>query len=893
MMRVEGGPIPEGRVPSSTASCLQDWQGALGKHQRFQSTLTEPEDKFGTIPFSSDDESESSSLANPEEGESAGTGIADEHRINADAFGTPSTWSYGAQIGKARTERTVHVHGRTVPWTFETGRLAKFANGSCTLRSGETTILATASCSSVAHTRREPGFASIPLTVDYREKLYAVGRIPSTYNKREGSPKEHELLTGRRLERAVKGLIPRGYVYPIEVTAAVLSADGGEDPEVLAINATSAALEAANFNWYGPIGGVRVAITREHEIVIAPTPEIAAQGALCSILIGATRSRIVLLELESNEGGVRDEIVINAIKQGVLAARSIIDDASKSGVYREGNAEREGRNAEGMVGADPMAARRVWPSALDAVSRILRSPDGGNCLLRDKLFQAAKFQIAQSLRESGSWRGDHVRVPGSGCVSPTDLDHIFEAAIGTELRRMVLQNGIRPDGRGPIDLRAVSMEADHVPVVHGSSVIDVGQTQVLCTATVGSKSEQQRIESLLGGEGAKQLFVHYSLPDYAVNRGTRGRSERPGGSTIVPIIGGPVAWHEYDRSSFIEKALSPLLPPESEFPFTLRLNTDVLAADGSILAAAVCGNSVALADAGVPLKDTVAGVSFSLLSEAGQWDGEAATANATLCHLADEGSSEIKDGSDSIGTFEILVDPTELEIAVGDMELHVAGTAGGITAIQLEARLPGGIPDAVVIKALERAQTARVRIINHMKRTTLCCFQQQTESSSSSAVESMHESSNRPRFGWTKVPMSVIGAVIGREGSGIRAIESASGAKVHVGEGGDVAIFAPTRKRYQLAYAAIGAAAGTSLVEGNVYEATVVSIKDFGAFVSIPGCDLRALLHISDVSLQRIRSVDDVLKVGDAIEVVFTGRDPRGSLRVSRKAYLLQKQKES
>lgn len=857
----------------------------LGTQRKFQSTkvLEEP-DVQCKIPFFSEDDTEGPNLTKPEANATAETFIDDQ---STDGPKPPPYWADGVERAtESPSKGVVRVQGRQ--WTFETGRLAKFADGSCTLRSGETTVLSTTSCSSVPYLRRDPGFASLPLTVDYREKLYAVGRIPGTYNKREGSPKEHELLTGRRLERAIKSLIPRGYVYPTDVTAAVLSADGGEDPEILAINATSVAFEAAGIPWYGPMGGVRVAITPDNKVIIAPTPEIASR-AICSLLIGATRSRIVLLEMESSEGSVRDELVIQAIKEGLTAVRSIIDDASNSGVYamekRNGMGRRKGVTT---VGADPMAARRVWPAVLDAVSRILRSPEGGDCLTRDRLFQTAKSEIAQSLKDSGAWRGDFVRVPGSGCVSPTDLDHVFEAAIGSELRRMVLQDGIRPDGRGPIDLRAMSIEADHVPIVHGSSVTDVGHTQVLCTATVGSKSEQQKIESLLGGEGAKQLFVHYSLPDYAVIRSTRGRSERPGTSSITPIIGGPVAWHELDRSYFIEKALSPLLPPESRFPFTLRLNTDVLAADGGVVAAAVCGNSVALADAGVPMKELVAGVSLCLLSEAGQWDGEAVAVPSERATVSDDNKGHTDIG-ESIGSYEILVDPTELEVALGDMELQIAGTTTGITAIQLDARLPGGIPDSVVLKAFERAQTARVRMINYMQRTIL------SHNDDSTAIESSVDDDSirpRPRFGWTKVPTSAIGAVIGKEGSGIRAIESASGAKVHVGDAGEVAIFAPTLKQYQSAHAAIGAAAGTNLVVGNVYEATVVSIKDFGAFVSLPDCDLRALLHISDVSLQRIRAVDDVVKVGDAIQVAFTGRDARGSLRVSRKA-VLQKQKEA
>lgn len=576
-------------------------------------------------------------------------------------------------------------------WTLETGRLARMADGACVLRCGGTTVLATASWDPTSfNNRRSASPNAAPLQVDYREKLYAVGRIPGSYNKREGMGKEHELLASRRLDRALRPLLPRGFVYNTDVDTAVLSADGGDDPEVLAINAASAALAVSDIPWGGPLGAVRVVLLGG-EVHINPAPA-TVQGAELRLLVAATRERVVLVEGEGQQVGEAE--LLRALRAGVAAARELLppqhDLAARGG--------RPKRPTD-LAGADPAAARRMADLARAAAARVLADPELGSAA-RAAALAGAKEELTEAMRAAGCWRAEFSRVPGSGCVAGSDVDHAFAAAVGAELRSLVLEQGLRPDGRGLIDLRAVHAEPDHVPVVHGSALFEAGDTQALATVTVGSRSEQQRVESLLGGEASKRLFVHYSLPAFASPGGDRRGP--PGGSMR----------HEMDASAFVENALAPSLPSQADFPFTLRLNAEALGVDGGAPGAAVCGASLALSHAGVPLKALVAAVSVGLVTEGGAWSGEAATAGASDTSDADESAL----WAPAIGRHELLTDPCESEASNGDMELRVAGTATGVTACLLDVRLPGGVPLAVVEEALGRAQVARLRVLAAMEK---------------------------------------------------------------------------------------------------------------------------------------------------------------------------------
>jgi polyribonucleotide nucleotidyltransferase len=776
----------------------------------------------------------------------------------ANSVSSSSSWSAGdtsnSSINTEPVSTAVSMQEDT--WTFEIGRLAKLADGACSVRSGSTTVLTTvASAPGFFFNRRD--LRSIPFIVDYREKLYAVGRIPGTYNKREGAPKEHEMLAARRLERALRPLLPRGYSYATQITASVLSADGSADPEVLAINAASAALAVSDIPWGGPLGAARVAWVNE-KLVINPKPsDINDDQAELSLLVAATEESIVMLEASGRI--VSEEKFIEALRAGVDAARQLLP--AQKALQK---ARNKGKRVAELAGADPAAGRRVSEEAREAADSILRSSDLG-CASRTQALIAAKAAIIETMRAAGCWRAEFARVPGSGCVTNSDVEHAFSAVLGSTMRSLVIQEGLRPDGRGPIDLRRVKIEADHVPVVHGSSVIDAGDTQALCTATVGNISEMQRIESLLGGDDGKRLFVHYSLPDFALVEGVA----RSG------MSGGPLLRHEMDRSSFIERALLPVLPSEDKFPFSVRVNAEALAADGGSGTVAVCGSAVAMTDAGVPLSSLVAAVSVGLMSEGGTWNGEPEK------WLQDEQRPPL-------GQYELITDPTGLEISQGDMELRVAGTAGGITACQLDVQIPGGVPLEVIEEALKRAKVARIRVLGTMEEA-LPNYSHSVghpKIGDTTATAAAGTDKNAAKYGTLRIPMTSIGAVIGKEGSVLRGIEAVNGAKVNIGDGGVLTIFAPSTAQFESARAALRAAAGDTLEPGTVYTGKVVGLKDFGAFIQIPGCDMRALLHISEMAQQRIRAVEDVVKVGDLVKVVFLGRDHRGMLKVSRKAAL-------
>jgi polyribonucleotide nucleotidyltransferase len=762
-----------------------------------------------------------------------------------------SSWLAGITASSANTapiSNTVTVQDDT--WTFEIGRLAKLADGACSLRSGSTTVLTTvASAPGFFFNRRD--LRSIPFIVDYREKLYAVGRIPGTYNKREGAPKEHEMLAARRLERALRPLLPRGYSYATQITASVLSADGAADPEVLAINAASAALSVSDIPWGGPLGVARVAWINGN-LVINPKPkDINDDQAELSLLVAATEDSIVMLEASGNI--ISEEKFIEALRAGVAAARQVLPAQKELATARN-----QGKRVAELAGADPAAGRRVSEVAREAAASILRSSDLGSAS-RTQALIAAKAKIIETMRAAGCWRAEFARVPGSGCVTNSDVEHAFSAVLGATMRSLAIQEGLRPDGRGPIDLRPFTIEADHVPIVHGSAVIEAGDTQALCTATVGNISEQQRIESLLGGDDGKRLFVHYSLPDFALVEGG-GRSG---------MSGGPILRHEMDRSSFIERALSPVLPSEEKFPFSVRINAEALAADGGSSTAAVCGSAVAMTDAGVPISSLVAAVSVGMVSQGGTWNGEPEK------WPADENRPPL-------GQYELITDPTALEISLGDMELRVAGTAEGITACQLDVQIPGGVPLEVVEEALNRAKVARIRALAAME-----------DALSGASTETQSNKKDAPMFGTMRIPPTSIGAVIGKEGSVLRGIEAASGAKVNIGDRGILTVFAPSTAQFESACAALRSAAGDTLNQGQVYTGKVVGVKDFGAFIQIPGCDMRALLHISEIAPERIRAVEDVVNVGDSVDVMFLGRDNRGMLKVSRKAALVKKNENS
>lgn len=727
-------------------------------------------------------------------------------------------------------------------WQFEAGRVARLADGSCLLRVGHTTLLATAVSGRELHRRRDP--LALQFDVEYREKTFAVGRIPSGYNKREGAPKEHEILAGRRVDRALRPLFPKGYAYDTQVSTSVLSADCTLDLDVAAINAASAALMCSDIPWEGPVAAVRVVMDATGKLhVNAPQEGGEAirvkAGPRLRLMVAATQDRVVMVEAEGAQ--VPEAEFARALQLGAREARALLPPQLELAA-----ACGRSKRAALLLGADPAAAKLVEKLALGRVEDILRNADLDKTS-RARALLAAKQEVLQTLRDTGSFRFEQARVAGSGCVSPSDLDHAFTALIMRTLRVLAVQEGLRPDGRGLIDLRDIHCEVDTIPVVHGSALFSRGETQSLCTATVGGKGDEQRTESLMEGEGAKRLAVHYAFPAFSINETYVNGQRREAG-----------------HSSLVERAMLPVLPSAAEFPFPLRLNADTLASNGSSSLAAVCGGSLALADAGVPLRSLVAGVSVGLMTEH-CWDGTAREVGGQAAAAPSGGTGEVREW----GRYELLTDLMGLEDSLGDMDFKVAGSRAGITACQLDVKVLGGVPESVLVEGLERARVARLAILDIMQ-----------------SVMSRERSVHSPYYGVVKVNRDSVGRVIGAGGANIKEVSETTGARCDVSsDSGEVRVYAPSKQQFEAAKTRVLELAGENIQEGQRYPVRVVRLADFGAFVEFES-GVRTLLHISELSQQRVRSVEDVVSLGDTFEVLCLGRDARGHIKISRKALL-------
>ncbi|PSC68371.1 polyribonucleotide nucleotidyltransferase [Micractinium conductrix] len=774
--------------------------------------------------FPLSDEEAAAAAASAAAADAALERLAGQHLVPTDAIATLPRGQSLRQEGEFQGQS----------WAFETGKMARLANGSCMVQAGGTSVLAAATAQAAPWSRRDA--YQLQFEVEYREKLCAVGRIPSTYNKREGAAKEHEVLAARRIDRALRPLFPRGLPFDAALFANVLSADGSADPDVMAISAASAALMCSDLPWAGPVAAARVAVLPGGELVVGPS--VAQQeAAALTLLVAATAERVTMLEAEGAQ--IPEAEFMRALRAGVEAAQALVEPQRLL-------AEQTGRSTRTvqLSGADPAAARRVTEMVAPAVEAILRNAELSKSA-RIQALQEAKEAVLQKLRASGGFRADFARVPGSGCVTQADLEHTFRALVAGTLRRLALDEGWRCDGRGGIDVRSVHCEVDVVPVVHGSALFSRGETQSLCTATVGRRGEQQKTESLMGGEGYKRIFVNYSFPAYAVGETSIGGMRR-----------------EWGHSELCERALLPVLPAENEFPFSLRINAETLASAGSSSMAAVSGGALALADAGVPLKALVAGISVGLFMD-DSWDG--ACGELAGAPVAQAGGAAVP----PVGRYELLTDLQGIEDQTGGMDLKVAGTRTGITACQLDVKLPGGVPLSIVEEALAAAARGRAKILSAME-----------------AALPEERSDSSPTFGSLTVPAGMVGRVIGSGGSNIRQLEEEADVRLDVdGDSGRVAIYAPSQAAYKLAASKVQDVTGESVKEGEVYRGTVTKLFDYGALVTLADSGARALLHISEISPTRVRSIEEALSLGQELEVMCLGRDARG-MRLSRKAVL-------
>lgn len=687
---------------------------------------------------------------------------------------------------------------------FETGKLARFASGAVVVGVKGTKVLVTA----VSNSTLDATADFLPLSVEYREKQYAKGKIPNTYMRREGAPKERELLCGRVIDRSLRPLFPKGYFYDTQITANVLCSDGEQDPDILAINAASAALMCSDIPWNGPVGAVRIGRVRG-TFVVNPDMDELAECDL-SLTYACTETKTMMIEAQARE--ITNKDLIAALKLAHEEAVKLIPPQLRL----SGKLCNQKRVVE-LFSVQSTVVDKVRSLAGKHIQTILDDNRYGK-FERGKAFN----EVEDDVRNILTAEGDDEAVK--------KLSAAFEAVKKQLLRENILRKGLRVDGRSLTDVRSIYSEAALYPTSHGSALFSRGNTQVLCTVTLGPPEDAQKLDSLVGP--FKKLFmVHYSFPPFSINEvGRFGALNR----------------REVGHGTLAEKALIGLLPPEEEFTYSIRVNSDVMASDGSTSMATVCGGSLALMDAGVPIERPVAGVSMGLAS------------------IIDPDSGDIVE-------YKLLTDILGLEDHMGDMDFKIAGTKRGVTAIQLDIK-PQGIPLKIVCEALKPALRARCHIIDEMNKV-LSSPREQNEKS--------------PRGGIINIDKELIRVLIGPSGSTIKSIQTTTGARVYVNSEGAVSIFAANQASYDEAKDMVDAAVGKRDVEvGATYKGVVVTIKDFGAFVELKDRGFQGLLHISELAHHAVSRVGDVVSVGEELSVVVIGRDIRGNLKLSRKALL-------
>jgi len=693
---------------------------------------------------------------------------------------------------------TTTVGDQTI--SFETGKLAGQAGGAVTVSVGESIIFASVTMGGV----RE-GIDFFPLSVEYEERLYASGKIPGSFFRREGRPGTEAILTARLTDRPLRPLFPNGMRNEVQIIMFSISSDGINPLDILAINAASTAVMISDIPWNGPVGAVRIGRV-DGEFVVNPTFEQMNASDL-DLRIAGTRDAILMVECGASE--VPEDAMVAALELGHQSIQPIIDLQLKM----QAELGKEKREATFNLPDDDLA-KKVFERVSGPMTELLDKPltkaefYGGMTTLKDEVVE--EFCTVPE----GASASDY--------PSLASVREAFDQAEQSIVRERILGMGKRPDGRGPKDLREIWAEVNLSPRAHGSGLFTRGETQVMTLATLGTLGEAQEIDSL-SPQDTKRYLHHYNFPPYSVGevRPLRGQSRR-----------------EVGHGALAERALEPVIPAEESFPYTLRLVSEVLSSNGSTSMASVCGSTLALMDAGVPIKAPVAGIAMGLIT-------------------------------DDTGRYKVLTDIQGTEDHLGDMDFKVAGTAEGITALQMDIKISGLSAD-IMKEALEQARVARMAILDIMLQAI---------------PEPRAElKDHAPRITTVKIPVDKIGALIGPGGKNIRALQEETGTKIDIEEDGTVYIAAVEGAGAKLAIERIEAL-GESPEIGRIYTGKVVRIESFGAFVEIlPGTD--GLVHISQLDSERVNSVEDVVGMGDEITVMITDIDPMGKIRLSRQAVL-------
>ncbi len=688
-------------------------------------------------------------------------------------------------------EVKLEVGGREL--VFESGRMARQAHGSVVVRYGDTVVLATA-CMDTRTAERD----FLPLTVDYREYTYSAGKIPGGFFKREGRPSEREILTSRLIDRPLRPLFPEGWANETQIIAMVLSADSENDPDVVGLTAASAALFCSQIPFERPIAAVRVGLL-EGKLMVNPT--VAEQKtSLLNIVVAGSEEAIVMVEAGALE--VSEEAIVDALAFGHEQIKRII------AVIRQ---------LQRMVGTPKLT---VAPPAFDKKLYADIEKKHG-----EKLHDA--LNTAMHPKQESYALVAEAKAAVLADISEDDVEkrklamRAFERLREHLFREDILSRKRRPDARAFDEIRTITCEVGILPRVHGSALFTRGETQALATVTLGTREDMQRLDLLFEHDAFKRFMLHYNFPPFSVGE--------------VKFLRGP-GRREVGHGALAERALLNLLPPEADFPYALRVVSDILESNGSSSMATVCGGSLALMDAGVPMKSACAGIAMGLVV-----DGD---------------------------RHAVLTDIAGAEDHYGDMDFKVAGTREGVTALQMDIKV-AGVGISMMKEALAQARKARLEILDTMERTL--------------AAPRGNISTFAPRLFILSIPTDKIRDLIGPGGKKIRSIVEATGAKIDVMDDGKVHVYAADGKSGEAAVQMIRDVTATAEI-GKTYLGKVVRIAEFGAFVEIfPGTD--GLLHISEIAEQRIRSVRDALKEGDQILVKVLAIEGN-KIRLSRKAVL-------
>ncbi len=676
---------------------------------------------------------------------------------------------------------------------LETGRMARQADGAVLAQYGDTVVLVTA----VAD-RKPSRFPFFPLTVEYRAKTYAAGKFPGGFIKREGRPSDKEIVSARQIDRPLRPLFPDDYQNETQVACFIISADQENDADVLGMLGASAALTISPIPWGGPIAGVRVGrVTGEW--VINPTFEQLEYSDM-DIVVAGTDESIVMVEGASVE--ISEDELISALEVGHEAIRELIAIQHELVAMIGGPPQKFSYQAKG-VPQDLEAA--VRDRAANKVEEALALPNKEE---RNQALSVLRESVTDELEEEFAENLDEV-------------SSVMKSLEKETMRRQILERGERVDGRGLDDIRSISCDVGILPRTHGSALFTRGQTQALCVATLGTIQDEQRIDSIdVREETSKSFMLHYNFPSFSVGevRPFRGPGRR-----------------EIGHGMLAERALQSLLPAYDEFPYTIRIVSDILESNGSSSMATVCGGSLALMDAGVPLRTACAGVAMGLIKE-----GESVA---------------------------VLTDILGIEDALGDMDFKVAGTTSGITAIQMDIKI-GGLSVETMREALERARRGRLHILEVMSQTL--------------AEPRSEMSRYAPRIMTIQINPEKIGEVIGPKGKTIRGIQEETGAQINIEDTGVVTISSVSGEGGERAREMIEAIVEEPEV-GRIYEGVVKNTTTFGAFVEIiPGTE--GLCHISELQEGRTEKTEDVVQPGDVVRVKLLAVDERGRLKLSMRA---------